>query len=61
MNAESQEAVTSEPAPVEEVQQEAPAQQSAPAASEPQQAPAEQIPQQTTEGCLTEGGGPAFN
>ena len=60
-DAESQEAVTSEPAPVEEVQQEAPAQQSAPAASEPQQAPAEQIPQQTTEGCLTEGGGPAFN
>ena len=60
-DAESQEAVTSEPAPVEEVQQEAPAQQSAPAASEPQQAPAEQIPQQTTEGCFTEGGGPAFN
>ena len=32
-DAESQEAVTSEPAPVEEVQQEAPAQQSAPAAA----------------------------
>ena len=63
-DAESQEEVASEPAPVEEVQQEAPAQpaqQSAPAASEPQQAPAEQIPEQTTEGCLTEGGGPAFN
>ena len=53
--------MASEPAPVEEVQQEAPAQQSAPAASEPQQAPVEQIPEQTTEGCLTEGGGPAFN
>lgn len=60
-DAESQEEVASEPAPVEEVQQEAPAQQSAPAASEPQQAPVEQIPEQTTEGCLTEGGGPAFN
>lgn len=63
-DAESQEEVASEPALVEEVQQEAPAQpaqQSAPAASEPQQAPVEQIPEQTTEGCLTEGGGPAFN
>ena len=63
-DAESQEEAVSEPALVEEVQQEAPAQpvqQSAPAASEPQQTPVEQIPEQTTEGCLTEGGGPAFN
>ena len=56
---ETQEEVVSEPAPVEEVTQEAPVQQSAPA--ETQQAPVEQIPEQTTEGCLTEGGGPAFN
>lgn len=57
-----------EQAPAEPVQQ--PAQQPAQAEPEPaaqpaqqptQSAPVEQVPEQTTEGCLTEGGGPVFN
>ena len=56
-----------QPVPEEEPVQTEPAQtepvQTAPAQTAPvQSAPAaEQIPAQTTEGCLTEGGGPVFN
>lgn len=56
----AQQPVQEQPAqqPVQEVQPE-PASQ--PVQQPAQTAPVEQVPQQTTEGCLTEGGGPVFN
>lgn len=68
-----QPAQQAEQAPAEQPVQQ-PAQQPVQAAPEPaaqpvqqptqqpaQSAPVEQVPEQTTEGCLTEGGGPVFN